>query len=45
MSSFFCAYYVAQAKTSKTFGGRALWAYAVIVALHLFNSPWISPAK
>ena len=40
-----CAYYVVRARTAKTFGGRALWACAVIVALHLFNSPWLSPAK
>jgi hypothetical protein len=41
----FCAYYVARARSLKTFGGRALWACAVIVVLHLFNSPWLSPSK
>ena len=41
----FCAYYVARARAAKTFGGRALWACAVILALHLFNSPAFSPAK
>jgi len=40
-----CAYYVVRAKNLKTFGGRALWACAVILALHLFNSPWLSPGK
>jgi hypothetical protein len=41
----FCAYYVSRARAAKTFGGRALWACAVILALHLFNSPLFSPAK
>lgn len=40
-----CAYYVSRARAEKTFGGRALWACAVILALHLFNSPSFSPAR
>jgi hypothetical protein len=40
-----CAYYVARARKEKTFGGHALWACAVILALHLFNSPSFSPAR
>jgi membrane-bound metal-dependent hydrolase YbcI (DUF457 family) len=40
-----CAYYVLRARTEKTFGGRALWVCAVIALLHVFNSPWLSPAK
>ena len=40
-----CAYYVSRARSEKTFGGRAIWACAVILALHLFNSPSFSPAK
>lgn len=40
-----CAYYVSRARAAKTFGGRALWACAVILALHLFNSPSFSPSK
>ena len=40
-----CAYYVVRARAAKTFGGHALWACAVILALHLFNSPAFSPAK
>jgi hypothetical protein len=38
-----CAWYVADARRSGTYGGRAGWAVAVIVALHLMNSPWLSP--
>lgn len=40
-----CAYYVARARTSTTFGGRAMWACAVILVLHIFTSPWLSPVK
>ncbi len=43
--ALFCTYYVARARALETFGGRALWACAVILALHLFNSPWLSPGK
>jgi hypothetical protein len=40
-----CAYYLARARTSTTFGGLATWACAVILVLHVFTSPWLSPAK
>jgi LexA-binding, inner membrane-associated putative hydrolase len=40
-----CAYYVARAKEQKTFGGRALWACAVILLLHVSNSPQFSLAR
>jgi hypothetical protein len=40
-----CAYYVARARTSTTFGGRAIWACSVILVLHVLNSPWLSPAS
>jgi len=35
-----CAYYTARARQIKTFGGRALWACAVILLLHVANAPW-----
>lgn len=38
-----CAYYIRQAGRSDAFGGRPLAASGVILALHLFNAPWISP--
>lgn len=40
-----CSYYVAKARIAKTFGGHALWACALVVFLHILNSPWLSPAK
>ncbi|MGH9664966.1 MAG: hypothetical protein ACRD9L_11130, partial [Bryobacteraceae bacterium] len=40
-----CAYYVARAKRERTFGGHAFWACAVVVVLHIINSPWLSAAK
>ncbi|HEY1586506.1 MAG TPA: hypothetical protein VGH63_12515 [Polyangia bacterium] len=39
------AYYVARAKKLQTFGGRAWAVVAVIVILHVVNSPWLSPTK
>lgn len=39
-----CGYYVVRARTLGGFGGHAYWAIAVVLALHLFNSPWFSPA-
>jgi hypothetical protein len=39
------AYYVARAKKLQTFGGRAFWVVAVVVVLHVVNSPWLSPTK
>src|SRR5947207_2542492 len=38
-----CGYYAMRARSLGTFGGHALWASAIVVALHLFNSPWFSP--
>ena len=43
--ALFCGYYVSRARALKTFGGRAPWACAVVLALHLFNSPWLSTAR
>jgi hypothetical protein len=40
-----CGYYWARARKSGTFGGHAAWAGLVVVALHVFNSPWLTPAK
>ena len=37
-----CAYYWSAAKRSLTFGGRAAWVVAVVVLLHVLNSPWLS---
>jgi hypothetical protein len=39
------AYYVARAKKLQTFGGRAWAVVAVVVVLHIVNSPWLSPSK
>jgi hypothetical protein len=35
-------YYVARARVDRGFGGRAGLALAVVVLLHLANSPWLS---
>ena len=35
-----CGYYWSRAKRIGTFGGRAGWACAVVLLLHLLNSPW-----
>jgi hypothetical protein len=37
-----CTYYAVSARRQKTFGGYALWASAVILLLHLLNSPRLS---
>ena len=37
-----CTYYVNRAQKSQAFGRRALLVSAVILALHVFNSPWLS---
>jgi len=37
-------YYIMRARPLGTFGGHAWWASAVVLALHVFNSPWLSPA-
>jgi len=39
------AAYVSGSRRDRSYGGRALWACAVIVLLHVLNSPWTSPAK
>ncbi len=40
-----CTYYVIRARHLATFGGRALWACAVVVLLHIINSPWLAVGK
>jgi hypothetical protein len=37
-----CAYYIHRAQSSRAFGRRPWLVTAVILALHVFNSPWIS---
>ncbi|MCU1277186.1 MAG: hypothetical protein JWM53_732 [bacterium] len=39
------AYYVARAKKLQSFGGRAWAVVAVVVILHVVNSPWLAPTK
>ena len=39
-----CGYYWHRSQTDRTFGGRAAAAVAVVLALHLANSPWLSMA-
>jgi hypothetical protein len=36
-------YYLLRAKRSEEFGGRPLAVIAVVLLLHLTNSPWLSP--
>jgi len=36
-------YYWRRAKSARSFGGRAAMAVAVVLALHMLNSPWLSP--
>jgi hypothetical protein len=39
-----CAWYVTRARRSNnTFGGRAFAAAAVVLVLHVINSPWLAP--
>lgn len=40
-----CGYYWRRARQVGTFGGGAPWAFAVVLALHLLNSPWLSATK
>jgi len=40
-----CTYYVLRARRLATFGGHAYWACAVVVLLHVINSPWLAVAK
>ena len=39
------AYYIVRAKGLQTFGGRAWAVGAVVLVLHVVNSPWLSPTK
>ncbi len=39
------AFYVVRARPGDRFGGRAPWAAAVVIVLHVANSPWLSPAS
>jgi hypothetical protein len=39
-----CAYYVSRARALRSFGANALWACAIVLALHALNSPWLSPS-
>ena len=36
-------YYLRAARVSETFGRRPLAVVALVVLLHIFNSPWLSP--
>lgn len=36
-------YYVSRARLSDRFGGRPLAVVAVVLFLHVFNAPWLSP--
>ena len=40
-----CGYYLRRAKREGGFGGRGAWACAVVLLLHVTNSPWLSPVK
>lgn len=40
-----CAYYTLRARRLGTFGARAVWASAVVLALHAVNSPWLAPTR
>jgi membrane-bound metal-dependent hydrolase YbcI (DUF457 family) len=40
-----CAYYFARARADQSFGRRAGWACLLVIALHVTNSPWLSPVK
>ena len=40
-----CAYYWVRSRQLGTFGGRAGWVCGIVLALHLLNSPWLSPTR
>jgi hypothetical protein len=40
-----CAYYALRARRDGSFGGRWPWSCAVVLALHVFNSPWLSSTR
>lgn len=39
------AYYLSRARRVGTFGGRGAWAIAIVVFIHVANSPWLSPTR
>ncbi|HUY14578.1 MAG TPA: hypothetical protein VMX16_13280 [Terriglobia bacterium] len=39
------AYYFRRSRVERTFGRRAGWVCAVVIVLHVLNSPWLSPVK
>jgi membrane-bound metal-dependent hydrolase YbcI (DUF457 family) len=41
----FCAYYVVRARRDRTFGGRSLAACAMVLLLHIGNSPWAASGR
>jgi LexA-binding, inner membrane-associated putative hydrolase len=40
-----CGYYWVRARRLQTFGRNAIWACVVVLALHILNSPWFTPAS
>jgi hypothetical protein len=40
-----CLYYVMRARKDRSFGGRPIAACAVVVFLHVANSPWLAAGK
>lgn len=40
-----CGRYLLVARSDKSFGGRAAWAVAVVLAFHVANAPWLSPVR
>lgn len=40
-----CGYYWIRARRIGTFGGRAGWACATVILLHLLNSPWANRTR
>ncbi|MGH9433606.1 MAG: hypothetical protein ACRD3T_18910 [Terriglobia bacterium] len=39
------AYYFRRSRVQRTFGYRAGWVCAVVIVLHVLDSPWFSPVK
>lgn len=39
------AYYLARARQLRTFGGRGVWVVAIVLVLHVVNSPWLAPTR
>lgn len=40
-----CGYYWVRARELRTFGRNSGWACIVVAALHVLNSPWLSPSR